>query len=45
MGRKQRREVSERLAAIPDSEQRLIIAKGCALEIPGRRNLGPRRVR
>jgi superfamily II DNA or RNA helicase len=28
MGRKQRREVNERLAAIPDSEQRLILATG-----------------
>jgi superfamily II DNA or RNA helicase len=28
MGRKQRREVSERLVAIPDSEQRLILATG-----------------
>ena len=28
MGRKQRREVNERLAAIPDAEQRLILATG-----------------
>jgi hypothetical protein len=28
MGRKQRREVNERLAAIPESEPRLILATG-----------------